>query len=256
MIGKLKKFLKEHLGTLLFFASSGLVGGFFTGLFMLESYPEEIRLQMLDQGVNGSILGAVTAIQGAAYGFILGAIGILIGKKIGLYKGERTIEKKPLINTLIVALICGASMILFDLLWFGRVSEAIMDSYTAKPSFAFIIGSIIYGGVIEEVMLRLFWMSLIAFVLYRLFEKGRAEPSTAVLVLANILSSLLFALGHLPATEVLFGITPITILRCFLLNGGIGVMLGWLYHRFGLRYSMLAHAGCHLVSKLIWIIFV
>ena len=42
----------------------------------------------------------------------------------------------------------------------------------------------------------------------------------------------------------------------FLLNGGIGLLLGWLYRKYGLRYAMIAHAGCHLVSKLIWILFI
>lgn len=253
---RVKKFLKEHVGTLLFFAICGLIGGFFTGLFMLDSYPEEMRDQLLAEGMNGTLLGIVTALQGAGYGVILGAVGILLGRKTGLYKGERKIEKRPLLCAIVVSLISGLSMILFDLLWFGRVSEAVMDSYLTKPSPAFIIGSVIYGGVIEEVMLRLFWLTLVAFLLHLVFAKGQGTPSRAILIAANVIAALLFAVGHLPATEVLLGITPLIALRCFLLNGGIGLMFGWLYYRFGLRYSMLAHAGAHVVSKLIWIIFV
>ena len=147
-------------------------------------------------------------------------------------------------------------MILFDLLWFGKVSDVIMESYSAKPSFSFVVGAIIYGGVIEEVMLRLFWMSLVAFLLNLILNKGQGSPSDKLIIVANIISALLFAIGHLPANAVLFGITPLIVFRCILLNGGIGLMFGWLYRRFGLRYSMLAHAGCHLVSKLIWIIFI
>ena len=255
-IDTVKKFLGEHFKTLIFFAAAGLIGGFFTGLFMLDSYPEEMRQQLLAEGMNGTLLGIVTAIQGAAYGVILGAVGILIGKRIGLYRGERTIEKKPLLCAIAVSLIGGVSMILFDLLWFGKVSDVIMESYSAKPSFSFIFGSIIYGGVIEEVMLRLFWMSLVAFLLSLFVNKGQGTPSDKLIIVANIISALLFAIGHLPATAVLLGITPLIVFRCILLNGGIGLMFGWLYHKFGLRYSMLAHAGCHLVSKLIWIIFV
>lgn len=255
-IDTVKKFLKDHFGTLVFFAVAGLVGGFFTGLFVLDSYPEQMRQQLLSEGMNGVLLGIVTAIQGAAYGVILGAFGILLGKKIGLYKGERTIEKKPLLCTMAVSLIGGLSMILFDLLWFGRVSDAIMQSYMAKPSLAFIVGSVIYGGVIEEVMLRLFWMSLVAFLLSLIVNKGQGTPSAKLIIVANIIAALLFALGHLPATAALLGITPLIVFRCILLNGGIGFMFGWLYHRFGLRYSMIAHAGCHVISKLIWIIFV
>ena len=105
-------------------------------------------------------------------------------------------------------------------------------------------------------MLRLFMLTLIAFILHKIFGKGSDVPGTAIIVVANVVSVLLFAAGHLPATAVLFELTPIIVFRCFLLNGGVGFLFGWLYHRYGLRYSMIAHAGCHVVSKLIWILFI
>lgn len=256
VIEKIKDLFLRYYKTLIFFALAGIVGGFFVGLYLLDSYPEEIRAQIYEQGINDVLLGVITAVQGAAYGVILGAIGILLGENLGIYKNETTFERKPLVVTAIIATAGGLALILFDLLWFGRVSEVIMESYAAKPTAAFIIGAVIYGGVIEEVMLRLFMMTLIAFILHRLFGKGEAKPSTAVLITANVVSSLLFAAGHLPTTAILLGITPIILIRCFLLNGGIGALFGWLYHRYGLRYAMIAHAGAHVVSKLIWILFI
>lgn len=256
MTDTVKKFLGEHLKTLLFFALAGLIGGFFTGIYALDSYPEEIRRQIYDQGLNEVLLGLVTALQSAGYGIILGTLGIILAQKIGLYKNEKRLDKKPLIYTAIVALVGWLSMILFDAFWFGRFSEAIMSSYLTKPTVPFILASLIYGGVIEEVMLRLFLLSLVAFILFKLFCKGMDEVPNWVFIVSNVICALLFAAGHLPATATMLGITPMIIFRCFLLNGGIGFMFGWLYHRFGLRYSMLAHAGCHLVSKLIWILFI
>ena len=38
-------------------------------------------------------------------------------------------------------------------------------------------------------------------------------------------------------------------------NGGIGLMFGRLYRKHGIAYAMIAHAGCHIVSKLIWVLF-
>ena len=98
-------------------------------------------------------------------------------------------------------------------------------------------------------------MSLVAFVLHLLFERKRMEVSTAVLVVANVVSALLFAAGHLPVNEMTFGLTPMIVFRCFLLNGVFGLAFGWLYRKFGLRYAMIAHGGCHVVSKLIWLLF-
>ena len=240
----------------MFFAVVGLVGGFFTGLFVLDSYPAELQQEAQAQGVTPIVMALVTAMQAAGYGIVLGTIGIWLGKKIGLWKDETHFEKKTLLITLAIAVIGGLALILPDLLFFGKYNEAIMNSYAAKPSVAYIIGSVLYGGVIEEVMLRLFWMTLVAFALWKLFAKQEEKPTTAILVIANVVAALLFAAGHLPATVLMIGTSPLVIARCFLLNGGFGLLFGALYRRYGLRYAMLAHGGCHIVSKLIWVLFI
>ena len=250
----MKNFLKTYWRTLVFFGIIGLLGGFCTGIYLLDSYPAEIRQQVLDQGLTPVILGLVTALQAAGYGILLGAAGIFLGKQTGLWKDERHFDKKPLLITLAAAVSGGLALILPDILIFGRYSQPIMDSYAAKPTVAYLIGAVTYGGVIEEVMLRLFMMSLVAFLLHKVF--GRQEkPGTAILALANVIAALLFAAGHLPATFMLLGSSPLIIFRCFLLNGGFGLLFGWLYRKYGLRYAMIAHGGCHVVSKLIWILF-
>ena len=247
-------FVKKYWKTLLFFVLAGLIGGFFTGLYQLDSYPEEIRQEIAAQGIDPVLLGIITAVQAAGYGLVLGAVGILLGKKTGLWKDERKLAKKPLIRTAIAAILGGMLLILSDLLFFGNYSDAIRESYAVKPTVTYILAAVVYGGVIEEVMLRLFFMSLLAFLLQKLFRKG--SGTTSVLIAANLIAALLFAAAHLPATAVLMGLTPMIVFRCFLLNGGLGLLFGWLYRKFGLRYAMLAHAGCHVVSKLIWILFV
>ena len=252
----MKNFLKSYWNTLLFFTAAGLIGGFFVGLYLLDSYPAEIVAEITAQGFTPLLVGLVTAYQAAGYGLVLGALGIILAKKVGLWKDERHFEKKPLMVAVLVAITGGLGIILPDLLYFGNYIPAIRDSYLVKPNLATIIGSVIYGGIIEEVMLRLFLMSLIALILHKIFGKGKAQPSTNLLVVANIIAALLFAAGHLPTTAVLMGITPMILLRCFLLNGTFGLLFGWLYRKYGLRYAMVAHAGSHVVSKAIWLLFV
>ncbi len=252
----MKQFIKNYWKTLLFFAIVGLVGGFFTGLYVLDSYPVDMQQEALSQGLTPTIMAIVTALQAAGYGVVLGIIGILLGKKTGLWKDETHFEKKPLLITLAIALVGGLALILPDLLFFGKYSEAIMNSYAAKPTVPYIIGAILYGGVIEEVMLRLFMMSLIAFILWKLFARREEKPTVAILIVSNVIAALLFAAGHLPATLMLLGSSPLILIRCFLLNGAFGLLFGYLYRKYGLRYSMIAHGGCHIVSKLIWILFI
>lgn len=252
----MKVFIRKYWKTLLFFALVGLTGGFFTGLYLLDSYPVHIQQEILSQGITPAVLGLVTSVQSAGYGLVLGAIGIILGKKTGLWKDETAITKKPLMITIVISVIGGLALILPDILFFGKYSQVIMDSYAVKPTVPYMIAAVLYGGVIEEVMLRLFMLSLIAFILQKIFAREKELPTTGILIVANVIAALLFAAGHLPATAILMGITPMILLRCFLLNGGFGLLFGWLYRKYGLRYAMLAHGGCHVISKLIWILFI
>lgn len=260
----MKRFIKSYWKTLLFFAIIGLLGGFFVGIYLLDSYPEEIKQQIVEelntQGLNrfpaDILLGIITAIQSAGYGLILGAIGILLGKKTGLWRDERSIKLKPFTTALCISIVSGLALILPDIYFFGKYSEAVMDSYATKPTIPYLLATVTYGAVIEEVMLRLFFMSLVAFILHKLFGRKQHKPTVAILIVANIISAILFAAGHLPTTFTLLGNSPIIIVRCFLLNGGLGLLFGRLYRKYGLRYAMIAHGGCHIVSKLIWILFI
>ena len=251
----MKPFLNSHGKTLLFFTVIGFVGGFGVGLYLLDAYPAEMTQQMLSQGMTPMLLALITAVQSALYGLVLGAAGIRLAEKTGLWRNERTIGGKPLLWAIAVSLIVGMSLILPDVLYFGKYVPAIAESYAVKPTIPYLVATVTYGAVIEEVMLRLFFMSLVAFVLWKVFARKQETPSAAVLVAANVIAALLFAAGHLPSTAVMMGLTPMIIFRCFLLNGVFGLAFGWLYRRYGLRYAMMAHGGCHIVSKLIWILW-
>ena len=257
------QFARKYTKTILFFAIVGLIGGFFTGLYILEMYPDEIRQQLineldamgLSQIPHSVILGLITAVQSAGYGLFFGIFGIIISKKIGLWKDERSLTLKPMIATIVISILCGLLLIYPDLFFFGKYSDVIMDSYATKPSIPYILASVTYGAVIEEVMMRLFFMSLIALILNKLFG-DEDKPTAKILIVSNVISALLFAAGHLPINLTTIGSSPLIIFRCFLLNGIGGILFGYLYRKYGLRYAMLAHGGAHIVSKLIWILFI
>ena len=61
----------------------GLIGGYFSGLYALESYPPEMKQELCDQGLNDVLVGLLTAVQSAGYGLFLGAAGIWLGRKTG-----------------------------------------------------------------------------------------------------------------------------------------------------------------------------
>ena len=45
----LEKFMKSYWKTLAFFALTGVVGGFLSGLYLLDTYPVEVQQQLQKQ---------------------------------------------------------------------------------------------------------------------------------------------------------------------------------------------------------------
>ena len=228
-----------------------LVAGYFVTVYQLELLGDDILAPALEQLGSVWVLIAITMAQTVGYAAVCGFVGCLLAGSLGLWKPIR-FERAPLLKALGFSLVGG---ILFSLdKWtFGRWIPEVGASYEAPITLHNWLGSVLYGGIVEELMLRLFFMSLIAWVLQKLLKK----QTTGILVAANVIAAVLFAAGHLPATWALFGrLSPMLLFRCFLLNGGFGLFFGWLYRKHGIQYAMIAHAALHIVSKLIWTIFV
>jgi membrane protease YdiL (CAAX protease family) len=98
-----------------------------------------------------------------------------------------------------------------------------------------------YGGITEELLLRLFLMTLIAWIIWKIACKGRAAPTAVVFWIAIVVAAVLFGVGHLPATASVWPLTTIVVVRAIALNGLAGLAFGFFYWRWGLEHAMLAH---------------
>jgi len=228
-----------------------LAAGYFTALYQMDTLPADLLAQSIAQVGSTNNLVWITMVQTVGYGLFCGFFGCLLARKLSLWKPLR-LEKGVLLRTLVVSAAAG---ILFSLdYWtFGAAIPEIQESTAAALNWTVILSSVLYGGIMEEVMLRLFVMSLLAWLGWKLFFRSREQVPEGVVKAANLLAAILFAAGHLPFTMVIFGeITPLVLLRCFLLNGGFGLVFGRLYRRYGIQYAMISHAMVHLVSKCIW----
>lgn len=232
-----------------------IVAGIFSARYSIKLIDPALLHQAIEQIGSETVLIAVTAAQTVLYAAVCGFFGYILSDRIGLMRPLR-IERKPLLITLIVSVVFGAVFSL-DAWTFGKWVPEIGASYIAAGTFDadIWIASILYGGVIEEVMMRLFLMSLVAFLLWKLFFRKKETVPTGVLITANAAAAVLFATGHLPSTAVTFGmLTPLLLLRCFLLNGAFGLLFGRLYRTYGIQYAVLCHALLHIVSRTIWLI--
>ena len=245
---------KKSLLFVLALVPIAIIGGYFTGVYSWTELSADVKSQILEQfGNNRSLFYLITTLQTLLYALIFGFSGYILSDKTGLMKPVR-FEKKPVLVTIGLTLFTGF-VLCTDLFYFRNYIPQVAAIYQGKPSFAYWMASVFYGGIIEEVLLRLFMMSFIAFIAWKLFFRTEANPPTGLLIAANLIAALLFAAGHLPSTMQMFGsITPMILLRCFLLNGAGGLVFGYLYRKYGIQYSMMAHAGAHIVWKIIWII--
>ena len=218
-------------------------------------------------GIMRDVFDAMTA-QGLSLGIILlsGMIqtlillffacffGRILAEKLGLWKEIRFLQK-PLTLTLIFSL-AGSGILLLDCLTFGRAYPPILDTWRSGQTLLGVITGILYGGIVEELLMRLMCMSLFSFLLWKIFARKIPDVPQWALITGNIIAALLFAAGHLPATLGIFGqLNALILLRCFLLNGISGIFFGILYRKYGLHYSMLCHMGCHIFFKLLFAIF-
>lgn len=245
--------MKSNLKYILFLLFFGLVGGYFTATWQFSNLDEATIAELAAQVGSADLFIPITVLQTVGYALFCGLVGKFFAKKLGLWH-KPTFEARGVIAVIVVSLIGGSCLILPDVLFFGKYVPAISEGYLVKPTLDYFIASITYGGVVEELMLRLFFMSGIALLLKIISHKN--EVPEAQLIWANVISALLFALGHLPATAMTLGITPMIVFRCIFLNGGFGLVFGRLYRKRGIEYAMLAHAGCHILSKAIWFFFI
>jgi membrane protease YdiL (CAAX protease family) len=111
----------------------------------------------------------------------------------------------------------------------------------------------LYGGIVEEVLIRLFLMTFLVWVLSR-FQKTQNRIPSHMYWVAILVSSLIFGLGHLPATSSFYGeLTPILVTRALVGNGLLGIFFGYLYWKKGLEYSILSHMAADISLHVVWV---
>ncbi|NOU77081.1 CPBP family intramembrane metalloprotease [Paenibacillus sp. LMG 31458] len=109
-----------------------------------------------------------------------------------------------------------------------------------------------YGGIVEEVLVRLCLMTLLVWVFSR-FLRNRTHIPAYLYGIAIVVAALLFGLGHLPATQMLFGeLTPVLIVRALIGNGLLGIFFGYLYWKKGLEYAILSHMAGDFFLHVVW----
>jgi membrane protease YdiL (CAAX protease family) len=209
------------------------------------------------------VLLLVSVLQNMVLFAVAIALGLWLGGKVGLgapmlraWLAGDPQAPRAYRASLGLAVILGVAsslvILVLDVVVFSPLMPAPRVTSTGTPQPAAWQGLLasFYGGINEELLLRLCLMSILVWMGCRLTRS--TSPGVGVAWTANILAALLFGLGHLPATSALFPLTGSVIVRALVLNGLGGVVFGWLYWRRGLLLAMTAHFSADIVLHVLF----
>ncbi len=146
-----------------------------------------------------------------------------------------------------IGVLGGLALLLMDLIFLPYLPELLLDT-ARKISLWQNFAASFYGGLNEEMLMRLFGLSVFAWLLSRIWHTSAGLPTDAVFWIANLVMTVLFGLGHLPVAKKLLGrITPLMFIRTLLLNSPVGFACGWLFWRYGLEAAVVAHFATDIV---------
>ncbi len=114
-----------------------------------------------------------------------------------LYPPSRSVPSAPYIILLLDSIVFGPPLEAELKLLGVSLPESINP-----PAWQGFLASF-YGGINEEVLLRLFVMTLIGAIGAALFKKMDQKLPAGIFWVANILAAVLFGLGHLPTTAAI-----------------------------------------------------
>ena len=170
--------------------------------------------------------------------------GWLEGKEVGNYL------KSILGISIGLGVLSGIIIVLLSFL-FTPVSTIFENASISVPIWKAFLACF-YGGIGEEILLRLFLMTLIVWIIFKIKKTSDGKPTVISIWLAIIISAVIFGLGHLPITSTITSITPLIIVRAVLLNGIGGIIFGWLYWKKGLESAMIGHFSADIVIQVIF----
>ncbi|MCP4165241.1 MAG: CPBP family intramembrane metalloprotease [Chloroflexi bacterium] len=208
------------------------------------------------QAPSRSILILAALVQSVVLVLIAAAVGVALAPRVGL--GAPVFEAlvtagesawrvlQPQLLPAIVLGLAGAVLFVAAYYWAFRPR---LDAPTlaAIESMRMSLGMparILYGGVVEEILMRWGLMTLLAWLGAIIV----GDATDYVMWAAIIIAGILFGLSHTPAV-VAAGArkSPLFFVAEIGLNLWAAVIFGWLYWQYGLAAAMIAHMLFHIV---------
>src|SRR4051812_37206004 len=205
------------------------------------------------------VLMAVQVMQSAILFAAFISLGLVLAPKAGIelpvlqrwvYSGPAPLPN-PSVRTPLAGVVMAAILLLvFYTFFLPRIPEWPIAVEAAMPIWRRFL-SCFYGAINEEIVARLFALSLLLWLLRKIARQQSPRASPIIFWIANVIVAGLFALGHIPAAKVFLQITPIVIVALFTINGSASLLFGYLCWKRGLEAAMLAHFSADFMLHVI-----
>jgi hypothetical protein len=211
-------------------------------------YVFELQPEAFAQTDISTLIIKQTIQSGLSYAVLI-FLGMLLMKRIGLSTPilDSVTMGESASETLRRALPISLDIAFRPLLLQELGDKADAFKPTAQPAVWKGFLASFYGGITEEILLRLCVMSLLAWLGSFISRTPEGKPTSAIFWIANILAAILFGLGHLPAMALIVPLTTLVVIRTLLLNAIGGIVFGWLYQTRGLESAMIAHFSADII---------
>lgn len=216
-----KKPLKMSVSRLLVlsFLQTGILSAFVIGVGLIAAHAIGLGAPYLEAAITGGVISV--------------SIASMLTIAIGL------------------GLLAGLVLLLADILFLPYFPPALLSAAQNTTLWENFTASF-YGGINEELLMRFFGLSVLAWLLSLLWHTSMGLPTTAVFWIANVILAILFGIGHLPALKGLMGkMTPVMIARSLLLNAPVGLLCGWLFWQYGIEAAIVAHFVADIIYHVV-----
>ncbi len=190
-------------------------------------------------------VGLVGMQSAVLYGVVLWLSSVIIPKTD---LSPLTWQKSGLLQPIVI----GTAVAIILLLLESTAFSGSALSQTQRPPFWAGALAAVYGGFNEEVLSRLFLLTLFYYLLGKCFTVAPSNRNY-LLWTANAAVALFFGLGHLPVAFQLIPPTALEIVRILALNGIAALAFGWLYFTRGLWAAVIAHFTADIIIHAVWV---
>lgn len=182
------------------------------------------------------------------------AVGVWLGKKVGLGSGLRELVSgtpgcwKHVRLALVPGTLVGLTLAVLQLISQNVVPKDVLVPELNNPNTLEWLLRCLSAALTEEIALRFGLMTFFVWI-FRAIVKRPALHAPS-LWMGNLLSALVFAAAHFPQLELQrYGLS--LLVPFVVTSSGVGMIMGWLYMRYGLVSAVAAHLVADLMVYVI-----